>query len=285
VTTMINDPLRMWTTRQLWILAAIGCSYCGLATPTFAADDRLENSPRHHEWAEIESAGGRKIHTWIVYPEVDHPATTVVVIHENKGLTDWVRSVADQLAEAGYLAVAPDLLSGTGPNGGNTDSYGGEDAATQGIYKLPADQVTADLDAVFKYAKNLDAGSKTVAVGGFCWGGGQTFAYACHNPNVAAAFVFYGPAPKDDALAKLNSPVYGFYGREDFRISGQVPTVEKETKSLGKTYEPVIYDRARHGFMRIGEQAEDENDPNRVARNEAWERWKTILGGLGSKQP
>jgi carboxymethylenebutenolidase len=242
---------------------------------------RLESSPRHHEWADIDSAGGRKVHTWVVYPEIDHPATTVIVIHENRGLTDWVRGVADQLAEAGYLAVAPDLLSGTAPGGGNTPEFGSEDNARNGIGKLKQEQVTADLDAVFDFAKNLPAGNKIVAVGGFCWGGGQTFAYATHNPNVAAAFVFYGSAPRDEAdYKKIAAPVYGFYGGNDFRISGDVPNVEKRMKQLGKKYEPVIYEGAGHGFMRQGETTTDAADPNRKARDQAWERWKELLGEL-----
>ena len=165
--------------RRSFLLSLCLAAFVPLAR---AADDRLNNSPRHHEWVDIDSTNGHKVHTWIVYPEANHPATTVVLIHENKGLTDWVRGVADQLAEAGYLAVAPDLLSGTGPGGGNTDSYPSEDAATQGIYKLKQDQVTADLDAVVAYAGTLTDSNKTIAVSGFCWGGGQTFAYATHNP-------------------------------------------------------------------------------------------------------
>jgi carboxymethylenebutenolidase len=260
----------------------IGASVGG--SPALAdTKDRLEKSPRHHEWADVDSTGGHKVHTWIVYPEVSQDAVTIVLIHENKGLTDWVRSVADELAEAGYLAVAPDLLSGTGPGGGNTDAYPSEDAATQGIYKLNQDQVTADLDAVVAYAGSLTGSNKTIAVSGFCWGGGQTFAYACHNPQIAAACVFYGPAPKDDAaLAKITCPVYGFYGREDRRITGEVPDVEKRMKTLDKKYESAIYDRARHGFMRIGEEAPDKEDANVIARDAAWERWMKILGGLSS---
>jgi carboxymethylenebutenolidase len=242
---------------------------------------KLEATPRHNEWVDIDSAKGRKVHTWVVYPQVDKPATTVIVIHENRGLTDWVRSVADQLAEAGYLAVAPDLLSGTAPGGGNTPEYGAEDKATQGIYKLPQPQVTADLDAVFKYAQELPAGNKVVAVSGFCWGGGQTFAYAAHNPKVASAFVFYGSAPKDEAdYEKIVAPVYGFYGAQDFRISGEVPKVEKRMKELGKRYDPVIYEGAQHAFMRQGETAADPANPNRKARDQAWERWKKLLGQL-----
>ncbi len=242
---------------------------------------RLDSSPRHHEWVDIDSANGRKVHTWVVYPQVDHPATTVVIIHENRGLTDWVRGVADQLAEAGYLAVAPDLLSGTAPGGGNTPEYGSEDKAIQGIYKLPQPQVTADLDAVFKYAKDSPAGNKVVAVGGFCWGGGQTFAYATHNPDIASAFVFYGPAPKNAAdYKKIAAPVYGFYGSQDFRISGEVPTVEKRMKELGKKYDPVIYTGAQHAFMRQGEMTTDTANPNRKAHDQGWERLKKLLAEL-----
>jgi carboxymethylenebutenolidase len=244
--------------------------------------ERLENSPRHHEWVDIDAAGGRKVRTWVVYPEVDHPATVVIVIHENRGLTDWVRGVGDQLAEAGYLAVAPDLLSGTAPGGGGTAEFGSEDAARTGIGKLSQNQVTADLDAVFEYAKELPAGNKAVAVGGFCWGGGQAFHYATHNPRIAAAFVFYGSAPTHEpAYQRINAPVYGFYGGNDFRITGQVPEVEKRMRALGKNYEPVVYKGAGHGFMRQGESA-DAGSADRKARNEGWERWKNLLGQLRS---
>lgn len=243
--------------------------------------ERLQTSPRHHEFVDIESPGGRKVKTWVVYPQVDHPATAVVLIHENRGLTDWVRSLADEMAEAGYVAVAPDLLSGTAPGGGGTAEYGSEDKAIKAIYALKQDQVTADLDAVFKYAKDMSAGNKVVAVGGFCWGGGQTFAYATHNPDVASAFVFYGTAPKDEADYKnIKAPVYGFYGGDDFRITGEVPKVEKRMKALGKKYEPVIYKGAQHAFMRQGEMTGDAGNPNRKARDEAWERWKKLLGEL-----
>jgi carboxymethylenebutenolidase len=243
--------------------------------------ERLQTSPRHHEWAEIESAGGRKVKTWVVYPEVNHPATVVVLIHENRGLTDWVRSLADEVAEAGFVAVAPDLLSGTAPGGGGTAEYGDEDKAIQGIYKLPQQQVTADLDAVFDYASKLESGNKVVAVSGFCWGGGQTFAYATHNPKVASSFVFYGPAPKDEAAYKdINAPVYGFYGGDDFRITGAVPNVEKLMKSLDKKYEPVIYKGAKHAFMRQGEMTKDPKNADRKARDEAFERWTKLLGEL-----
>jgi carboxymethylenebutenolidase len=246
--------------------------------------ERLEKSPRHHEWVDIDAAGDRKVHSWVVFPEVDHPATVVIVIHENRGLTDWVRGVADQVAEAGYIAIAPDLLSGTAPGGGNTAEFGSEDAARNGIGKLPQEQVTADLDAVFDYAQKMEAGNKVVAVGGFCWGGGQTFAYAAHNPKIAAAFVFYGSALRNEAdYKKIESPVYGFYGGNDFRISGEVPKVEKIMKQLDKKYEPVIYKGAGHGFMRQGEMTDDKSNADRKARDEGWGRWKKLIGELKVK--
>jgi carboxymethylenebutenolidase len=241
--------------------------------------ERLQTSPRHHEFVEIESPGGRKVKTWVVYPQVDHPATVVVLIHENRGLTDWVRSMADEVAEAGYVAIAPDLLSGTAPGGGGTAEYGSEDKAIQAISALKQPQVTADLDAVFDYASKLDAGNKVVAVAGFCWGGGQTFDYAMHNPKIASAFVFYGK-PKSDAYKDIKAPVYGFYGGDDFRITGEVPKVEKLMKSADKKYEPVIYKGAQHAFMRQGEMTDDPKNPNREARDQAFESLKKALAAL-----
>jgi carboxymethylenebutenolidase len=240
---------------------------------------RLESSPRHHEWAEVEAQDGRKVKCWVVYPEVSDKATAVVVIHENRGLNDWARSVADQVAEAGFVAVAPDLLSGTGPDGGATDSYGNDDAARNGIYKLSPEQVQSDLDAVVAYAKELPAANGKVAVSGFCWGGGQAFAYAAHNPEIAAACVFYGSAPATEALQSIKAPVFGFYGGNDFRISGEVPKVADTMKELGKDYDPVIYEGAGHGFLRSGEAA-NASAADRKAHEEAWKRWREILGKL-----
>ena len=176
----------------LTLLLALGLS----ASAQDWAKAKLDKSPRHGEWADIKH-GSRTVHCFVVYPEVKDPATTVIVIHENKGLTDWARRAADEFAAAGYIAIAPDLLSGTGPNGGNTDAYASVDDATKGIYKLPAKQVTADLNAVADYAKKLPAANGKLAVAGFCWGGSQSFRFAVNRPDLKAAFDFYAaPAPK-----------------------------------------------------------------------------------------
>src|SRR5262245_57828300 len=157
---------------------------------------RLEKSPRHQEWVVVKS-GERSVHAFVVYPEKKEKAAAVVVIHENRGLTDWVRGVADQLAEAGYIAIAPDLLSGMAPGGGKTSDFATSDAAREAIYALPEAQVTSDLTAVAAYVRALPACNGKVAVAGFCWGGGQSFRFATAEPKLAAAFVFYGTAPDD----------------------------------------------------------------------------------------
>ncbi|WP_425397838.1 dienelactone hydrolase family protein [Aeoliella sp.] len=252
-----------------------------LAAPATAEDpaQRLKDSPRHHEWVDL-TEDDQQVKCWVVYPEVSEKATAVIVIHENRGLNDWARSAADQLAEAGYIAIAPDMLTGTGPDGGGTSSYDSSDAARTAIYKLKPEDVTKKLDMAFKYAKELDAANGKVAVSGFCWGGGQSFAYATKNPKLDAAFVFYGTAPRDeDSLKSIECPVYGFYGGNDFRITGQVPQVAEKMEQLEKKYEPKTYEGAGHGFMRAGE-ADDASEANRTGREEAWKRWKKVLSEL-----
>jgi carboxymethylenebutenolidase len=255
---------------------------CGLATPVLAQDwalKRLEQSPRHHEWVAVKN-GERTVHAFVAYPQVKDKATAVVVIHENRGLTDWVRGVADQLAEAGYIALAPDLLSGAAPQGGKTSDFPSSDAAREAMYKLAPDQVTADLNAVADYALKLPASNGKLAVAGFCWGGGQTFRFATNRRDLKAAFPFYGSfdAKKED-LARIGAPVYGFYGGADARINATIPATAALMSELGKTYEPVTYEGAGHGFMRGGEDPQG-SEADRKARTEAWERWKKLLKGL-----
>src|SRR5262249_24378960 len=186
----------------------------------------------------------------VVFPEVKDKATAVLIIHENKGLTDWVRGVADQVAEAGYIAIAPDLLSGMGPSGGKTSDIKSSDAATKVLYKLKPGQVTADLDAVADYALKIPACNGKLTVAGFCWGGGQTFRFATNRKDLKAACVFYGmfDHTKDD-LARINCPVYGFYGGQDPRINSPNPTTPGHKKKTGKTYKTVPSQSTRHAFM------------------------------------
>jgi len=240
------------------------------------AKERLEKSPRHREWVPVKN-GSRTVNCYIAYPEVKDKATAVLVIHEIFGLSDWVRGMTDQLAEAGYIAIAPDLLSGSAPGGGGTAELGGADGVRKAIQSLPPDQVTRDLKAAAAYVSKLPAANGKIVVAGFCWGGGQAFRFATNDKDLKAAFVFYGPAPESEAdLSKINCAVYGFYGENDARIDAGIPKTEELMKKAAKTYEPIIYQGAGHGFMRAGE-APDANAANKKGRDQSWERLKMLL--------
>ena len=244
------------------------------ATAQDWARAQLEKSPRHREWVTVKH-DGRAVETFVVYPESKDKKPVVLVIHEIFGMTDWVEDLADQVAEAGYIAVAPDLLSGMVPNGGRSSSFA-EGKTNEAVSHLNPDQVTADLNAAADYGLKLPASNGKLFVGGFCWGGGQTFRFATNRADLAAAFVFYGPPPDKDAMARIKAPVYGFYAGEDARIGATVPGAIEQMKAADKTYELVTYDGAGHGFMRAGE-APDASEANRKARTEAWARWKSLL--------
>jgi carboxymethylenebutenolidase len=150
-----------------FFLAAIAFSSSTNAQDSAKA--RLNNSPRHGEWVDIKS-GDRNIKAFVVYPERKEKTPAVLVIHEIFGLTDWVRSLCDELAENGFIAVAPDLLSG--------QKFEDVDGARKAISELKKEQVQAYLDATSDYALKLPACNSKLAVCGFCWGGGQAFGYA-----------------------------------------------------------------------------------------------------------
>ncbi|HME89232.1 MAG TPA: dienelactone hydrolase family protein [Chthoniobacterales bacterium] len=235
--------------------------------------DRLNNSPRHAEWVDLKS-GDRTIKAFVVYPERKDKAPAVLVIQEVFGLTDWLRSLSDELAENGVIAIAPDLLSG--------QKYEDGDAAAKVTHALPNEQVTGDLNAAADYALKIPACNGTLAVCGFCWGGGKTFEYAHTNPKLKAAYSFYGTAVDNaDDTKRIACPVYGFYGENDARVNATIPKAEELMKAAGKKYEPVIYKGAGHGFMRSGEKDNPNfREADGKARDEAWARWKTLLKQL-----
>src|SRR5829696_1764819 len=140
--------------RKLSLLLAVIAAAFSQASAQDWAKARLEKSPRHLEWVKVKH-DNREVNCFLAFPEVKEKATAVVVIHEIFGLTDWVRSVADQLAEAGYIAIAPDLLSGAAPGAGGTVELGGGDAVRKAISSLPPGQITADLNAVTEHVAKL----------------------------------------------------------------------------------------------------------------------------------
>ena len=261
--------------RNAIIAAALLLTACTTSTRTTQPASRLETTPRHDEWVTIESAG-RPLHAYVVYPQSSRKAGAVLVIHENRGLTDWVRTVADRVAEAGYIAIAPDMLSGSAPDGGRTSDFANSDAAREAISKLPREQVLADLANAARYVRTLPAANGKLAVMGFCWGGSRAWDVANTVDDLSAAFVFYGTGPSTDAgVTDIEAPVYGFYGGDDARVNATIDATAELMKKHGKTFEPVIYPGAGHAFMRLGEEAQP-TPANREARDLGWQRFLTI---------
>ncbi len=235
--------------------------------------DRLNSSPRHAEWVDIKS-GDHTIKAFVAYPERKDKAPAVLVIQEIFGLTDWLRSMCDELAENGVIAIAPDFLNG--------QKYEDADAASKAVSAVTQDQIKAVLDATADYALKIPAGNGMLAVCGFCRGGGWAFMYGNVNPKLKAVYSFYGAPPQSpDQVVNIRCPVYGFYGENDERVNAMIPKAEELMKAAGKKYEPLIYKGAGHGFMRSGEPANPNmREGDKKARDEAWTRWKKLLKQL-----
>ncbi|HSI34320.1 MAG: dienelactone hydrolase family protein [Phycisphaerae bacterium] len=248
--------------------------------PSFAADTlppgekdakaRLNSSSRHGEMVDVAIPGTvTKVRSYVVYPERKEKAPVVIVIQEIFGLSDWIRSVADQLAADGFIAIAPDLLSGKGPRGGGTESYTDRDAVMQAVRALKPDDVDKMLNAVRDYAVKLPAASGKYATVGYCWGGMTSFRYATVDPNLSAAVVYYGTSPATDSLAKIKAPVLGLYGADDARVNETIPDAEAKMKELGKPYTVKKFEGAGHGFLRA--QDDPKRGPaNKKAAEQAW---------------
>jgi carboxymethylenebutenolidase len=245
------------------------------------AKTRLDASPRHREYITLKH-GDRSLQAFVVYPEVKQKVPVVILIHEIFGLSDWAKEMADEIAAAGYIVVAPDLLSGMGPNGGGTDAFPDTDAITKAVSGLNPDTVNADLDAAADYAKTIPSANGMIASAGFCWGGGKSFAFATHRHDLSAAFVFYGPPPSD--VTAITAPVYGYYAGNDARIGATIPNTVAAMKAAGKKYDPVTYDGAGHGFMRAGEDPNNTNPANKTARDQAFAELIRHLSGLQAPQ-
>jgi carboxymethylenebutenolidase len=264
--------------------SATGVAALGLGASSLYSQDwartMVDKSPRKREWVSVKH-DGRSVESAVVYPQSQGKAPAMIVIHEIFGMTDWVENVTDEYAEAGFIAVAPDFLSGMAPNGGRTKDFppaaggGGFGPVGTAIGKLPPEQITADLNAVVEYCRSLKSCNGKVCVVGFSWGGSQAFRFATNRKDLSAAFVFYGSGPGSETMAAIQAPVYGFYGGTDTRINSGIPQTQEQMKAAGKFYEPVIYEGAAHGFMRSGEQP-DATEADKKAREAAWAKLKIL---------
>ena len=265
-------------------LIVVGSLCCGLSSAWAAAirdepllpasgdtaGERLNASPRHGEWVDIEEGRGNQggwndsVRAWVSYPERATTAPVVIVIHEIFGLTDWIRSVADQLAAAGFIAIAPDLLTGVGPAGETPED---PQEAIKLVRGLRIEDVTRRLTAVARYGKALPASNGRFGSVGFCWGGGTSFAYAGHEMELGAAVVYYGTTPKEEILARIRTPVVGFYGGDDARVNATIPLAESEMSGPEQSFTKNVYDGAGHGFLR---QQSGREGANLEAAKAAW---------------
>ena len=240
------------------------------------ARQRLAKSACRLEWIKLNH-DGRTVDCFVASPRDKTNATAVLLVHERFGLTDWAREVADEFAAAGYIAVAPDLLSGSGPSGGGSSSISDVAGLNKAVASLNPARVSADLNAAVRYAQGLRAANGKVAAVGFSWGGTEALRLASLNADLKAVFVFYGVAPDDEqGLARIKCPIYGFYAAMDESVCLTIPQTEQLMQKAGKTFETVTYTNASHAFMRSGAQAEFPG-PNRDAHEQAWKRLMEVL--------
>jgi carboxymethylenebutenolidase len=260
----------LYSALGVMILWSFAMAAQAASTPPGAAEAKaaLDKSPRHGEWVEVAGPNG-KIKCFVVYPERKEKAPVVIVIHEIYGLSDWVRGVADQLAADGFIAIAPDLLSGKGPNGGGTEEMvAAKLNITGAVSGLKQDEVAGALNAIREYGIKLPAASGKSATIGFCWGGGTSFNYAIAQPELNAAVVYYGTNPSNPAqLEKIKAPILGCYGADDARVVATIAPADEQMKKLGKPYTHHEFEGAGHGFLR---QQDGRNGANLKAAQQAW---------------
>ena len=239
------------------------------ALPAAATDvaDRLARSPRHGEFVTIRTGASDSVRAWVVYPERATKAPVVVVVHEIYGLSTWVRGVADQLAADGFIAIAPDLLTGKASPAAGSDTLT-QVAATTAIRTLAASDVQRQLAAVGAYGMALPAAAASYGTVGFCWGGGTSFAHAVASPRgLGGAVVYYGTSPATASLASVRAPVLGLYAGDDARVDATVPPADSALRALGKSFDPHTFAGAGHGFLR---QQDGRNGANLAASRQAW---------------
>jgi carboxymethylenebutenolidase len=244
-----------------------GTSDASLPAGALDVAARLARSPRHGEWVMIRTGPSDSVKAWVVYPERSSKAPVVLVVHEIYGLSTWVRGVADQLAADGFIAIAPDLLTGKVAPAPGSDTLT-QAAASAAIRTLQTSDVHRQLAAVGRYGMSLPAAEQTYGTVGFCWGGSTSFMHAVASPpGLGASVVYYGTSPADSLLPRVKVPVLGLYGGDDARVNATIAPAETSMRALGKTYEPHTFAGAGHGFLR---QQDGKDGANLAASRLAW---------------
>jgi carboxymethylenebutenolidase len=287
--------------------ATVSQGMAGFPPSNNAAPARLAASRNHAEWVMIPWGDGKtdSLAAWIVYPPTANAKSPViVVVHEIFGLTAWVRSVADQAANDGFIAIAPDLMSRV-RGGASFDSIR-SDSATRIQRGVPAADKAAGIIASARYAMSQPSAAQKYGVIGYCWGGSSVFIHAVHGGTAGygGGVAFYGapytsappaaaggapaggpptPAsPNADSLKKINKPIMLLNGSKDARIGAMMPAIDSIMKSAGKDYVGINYEGAVHGFLRAQDDHKATPDPveeaaNVAATKDAWPRMLAFM--------
>jgi carboxymethylenebutenolidase len=212
----------------------------------------------HAEYIKYAS-GSDSISAYIAYPERAEAAPAVLVIHEIFGMSDFVRDATQRLAQRGFVALAPDLLSRRGGTPASPDE------ARKLVASLHPDTITQDLDGAATYLQGLKAvNGARIGVIGFCWGGGESLRYAAHNQSLSAFVMCYGPVPKTYFdFARIKAKGFGVYADRDARVTQGVYNLVRDLHKVDVDYRFKVYSNTAHGFLRTRE-------PPAAAR-EAWE--------------
>jgi carboxymethylenebutenolidase len=211
-------------------------------------------------------SGAVDIAAYLSRPKKDGKHPAVIVIHGNSGTSPYNQDVARRLAKAGYVAIAPDLLS---PAGG-TGKFGDQEAQRAALRAISREDIHRDLDYAFEYLeKHPYVRPDRIGVVGFCWGGGYAFMMATRLPRLRAAAVFYGRNPDPiDLVKNIRADLLVVHGEEDVNFTRHVPELEKALKQHGKPYDLKIYSGAGHAFH--NDTSERSYRPE--AARAAWER-------------
>jgi carboxymethylenebutenolidase len=258
--------------RRLGLLGVTGAAATGLLT-TFAAGQASATSADHGHGATETSWGpvanesitfaGPRVPLMAAWAPAAKPRGGVLVIHENRGLTVHIRTVAGRLAASGYSALALDLLS----EEGGTGAFPGEAEVAAALAQIPPERFDADMKASVTELKRRVRGKNLAAIG-FCFGGGMVWRLlAAGEPRLAAAAPFYGPFPADADLGGSRAAVLGVYGGLDARVNASRPTALAALEAARLKHELVTFTEADHAFF---------NDTgarfNPHAATEAWRR-------------
>ena len=193
----------------------------------------VARSPRKGGWIDIP-LGTAKLHTWISYPQTTAKTGVVLVMQPGPGLDDWLLGVGDQLASHGFIAVVPDLLSGLGPNGGNTETFEFPDDIGRARQRLTPADIMRRYQAALEYGLKLpQANGKSGSIG-FCAGGGDSWRFAAESPVVNAAVSFYGAPPDRETMARIHAPVIAFFRRERSGIGPENRTRHRHDERAGQ---------------------------------------------------